>query len=96
MAQFTKDEKKRFLSLCPDFVIELTSPTDRLEAVKAKMREWIENGAELGWLIDADRRTVHIYRSGQEPDEAIGVNSLAGDGPLHGFQLDLEDIWRGL
>ena len=96
LAQFTKQEKQRFLPLGPDFVIELTSPTDRLKAVKAKMREWIENGAELGWLIDADRRTVHIYRSGQEPEEAVAINSLGGDGPVHGFRLDLEDIWRGV
>ena len=96
LAQFTKDEKKRFLPLCPDFVIELTSPTDRLKAVKAKMREWIENGVELGWLIDADRPTVYIYRSGQEPEEAVAINSLAGDGPVLGFRLDLEDVWRGL
>ncbi len=95
LAQFTKQEKQRFLRLCPDFVIELTSPTDRLNAVKAKMREWIENGAELGWLIDADRHTVHIYRPGQEPEEAA-ADALDGDGPVHGFRLDLEDIYRGV
>ena len=96
LAKFTKEQKKRFLPLCPDFVIELISPSDRLNVVKAKMCEWIENGAELAWLIDADRRIVHIYRSGQGPQEAVAVNALPGDGPVQGFVLALEDIWRGL
>ena len=96
LAQFTKEQKKRFLPLCPDFIIELISPSDRLHVVKAKMCEWIENGAELGWLIDPDRRTVHIYRPAQEPQELVGIGTLPGEGPVHGFQLELEEIWRGL
>jgi Uma2 family endonuclease len=67
LKSFSKEQKRRFLPLCPDFVIELTSPTDRLLRVKAKMREWIENGAALGWLIDADHPTVVVYRPGQDP-----------------------------
>lgn len=61
---FTKEEKGKFLHLCPDFIIELKSPSDLLSRQKAKMQEWIENGAQLGWLIDPDKRTVYIYRSG--------------------------------
>ena len=93
---FSKEQKKRFLPLCPDFVVELTSPTDRLNKVKAKMREWIENGAALGWLLDADRRTVYIYRPGQEPDRLADIDHVAGEAPVEGFRLDLGDIWRGL
>ena len=96
LASFTKEQKKRFLPLCPDFIIELTSPSDRLTVVKAKMCEWIENGAELGWLIDPDRRTVLIYRPAHEPEEAVAINTLTGGRPVQGFQLDLEDVWRGL
>src|SRR6266699_3848423 len=86
---FTKEQKKRFLKLCPEFVVELTSPTDRLPKLKAKMREWIGNGAALGWLIDADRRTVFVYRPGQEPEELVGVDSVSGEGPVAGFRLEL-------
>ena len=92
----SKQQKKRFLPLCPDFVVELTSPSDRLPRVKAKMREWIENGASLGWLIDADRRTVHVYRLGRDPEELVGVDYIDGEGPVEGFRLDLRDIWAGL
>src|SRR5450755_634681 len=96
LEQFTKEQKRRFLPLCPDFVVELTSPTDRLSQVKTKMREWIENGAALGWLIDADRRTVYIYRPGQDPQELVDVDHVVGEGLVDGFRLDLTDIWRGL
>jgi Uma2 family endonuclease len=77
-------------------VVELTSPTDRLSQVKTKMREWIQNGAALGWLIDADRRTVYIYRPGQDPQELVDVDHVPGEGLVDGFRLDLTDIWRGL
>jgi Uma2 family endonuclease len=87
---------KRFLPLCPDFVVELISPTDRIPRVKAKMREWIENGAQLGWLIDADRRTISVYRPGLEPEELVNLDPVAGEGPVAGFVLELGDIWRGL
>jgi len=96
LEQFTKEQKRRFLPLCPDFVVELTSPTDRLSQVKTKMREWIENGAALGWLIDADHRTVYIYRPGQDPQELADVDHVLGEGLVDGFRLDLADIWRGL
>ncbi len=71
LAAFTREQREKFLPLCPDFVVELTSPSDRLPRIKKKMRAWIDNAAQLGWLIDADRRTVYIYRPGQEPEEVV-------------------------
>jgi Uma2 family endonuclease len=94
--RLTKEEKKGFMPLCPDFVVELTSPSDRLRMVKAKMREWMENGAALGWLIDPDSRTIYVYRGRQDPEELVGVDSVSGEGPVEGFRLDLADIWQGL
>lgn len=96
LANLTKKQKQQFLPLCPDFVVELTSPSDRLSKVKAKMREWIENGASLGWLIDADRRTVYVYRPGKEPEELAGMDRIDGEGPVAGFRLELGDIWEEL
>ena len=60
------------------------------------MREWIENGAQLGWLIDADRRTIYVYRPEREPEEQVDVDKIAGEGPVEGFVLELGDIWKGL
>jgi Uma2 family endonuclease len=94
--QFTKEQKRRFLHLCPDFVIELMSPTDRLRKSQDKMQEWIDNGAQLAWLIDADLRTVYVYRPGQPPEKCVGLNAISGEGSVEGFTLQLADIWEGL
>jgi Uma2 family endonuclease len=96
LAKFTKEEKKRFGRICPDFVIELRSPSDRLPSLKTKMEEWILNGAQLGWLIDADRRTVFIYRPAKPVEEMHDAGALAGEGPVEGFRLDLVPVWQGL
>jgi Uma2 family endonuclease len=96
LTDFTKEQKKRFLPLCPDFVVELTSPTDRLSRVKVKMHEWIDNGVRLGWLIDADRRTIHIYRPGCAVEEIADVDELKAEAPVDGFRVELKDIWEGV
>jgi len=92
----TKEQKRKFPALCPDFVVELTSPTDRLPHVKKKMTEWMKNGAQLGWLIDADQRTVYIFRPSQPPEQLLEPDSVAGEGPVAGFELELTDIFAGL
>jgi Uma2 family endonuclease len=94
--KLTRDEKRKFPRLCPDFVVELMSPSDRLSKAKVKMREWIENGAQLGWLLDPDRRTAYIYRPGREPEQLVNPERLTGDGPVTGFVLELPDIWAEL
>ena len=94
--RFSKRERQKFLPLCPDFVVELTSPSDRLKQVKAKMRAWMENGVLLAWLLDADRTTAYIYRTSREPEELVNPKELKGEGPVAGFVLRLKDIWAGL
>jgi Uma2 family endonuclease len=94
--KLTRDEKRKFPRLCPDFVVELMSPSDRLSKAKVKMREWIENGAQLGWLLDPDRRTAYIYRPGRDPEQLVNPERLTGDGPVTGFVLELPDIWAEL
>jgi Uma2 family endonuclease len=82
--------------LCPDFVVELRSPSDRVPALKAKMEEWIENGAQLGWLIDADQRTVCVYRPGRPVEELKGLDHVVVEGPVDGFRLEIDAIWEGV
>jgi Uma2 family endonuclease len=91
---FTPEQKQKFLPLCPDFVIELRSPSDRLEDVQAKMEEYIENGTRLGWLIDPQAKCVHVYRPGLMSQVLQGVQKVSGEGELPGFVLDLRDIWE--
>ncbi len=90
----TEEQEERFLPLCPDFVVELRSPDDRLTVLKAKMREYIANGATLGWLIDAPNRRVYVYRPGAEVERLDDPARLSGDPELPGFVLDLKLVWE--
>jgi Uma2 family endonuclease len=88
------EQTRRFAPICPDFVVELTSPSDegRRPRVREKMREYIEQGARLGWLIDRDAREVEIYRPGREAETLAWPASLSGEDVLPGFVLDLSRI----
>ncbi len=79
--------------ICPEFVIELASPSDKLKKVQAKMREWLSNGVELGWLVDPRTQSVTIYRPNREAEVLAGASSVVGEGPIAGFVLDLTAIW---
>ena len=87
-------DQARFAPLCPDFVIELRSESDRLPMLQEKMRLWIANGVELAWLIDPQRKIVEIYRPGEEPEVHEQPTSVQGSGPVAGFALVLERIWN--
>jgi len=92
-ASWTSRNRFRQRPLCPQFVIELLSPTDRLKKADAKMQEWLANGVELGWLIDPRSQSVTIYRPHQDPEVRTGVDSIHGEGPIAGFTLDLAPVW---
>jgi len=85
----------RYWPVCPDFVIELRSQFDRVRLLREKMDEWLANGARLGWLIDPEVRTVEIFRPGNEA-ETRAAASIAGEGPVAGFVLDLGPVWDPL
>ncbi len=94
--ELPEDSLQGFWHLCPDFVIELRSRTDRLSVLRAKMQEWIDNGAQLAWMIDPEREAVEIYRPHTTPEIRIGIESVAGEGPVEGFLLDLRRVWNPL
>jgi Uma2 family endonuclease len=86
------EDRLRFGPICPDFVVELMSPTDTREETREKLREYIEQGARLGWLIDPEAREVEIYRPGQPVETLRSPKTLSGESVLPGFVLDLEAI----
>jgi Uma2 family endonuclease len=96
LRRLSREERREFLRLCPEFVVEVMSPSDRLRATKQKMEQWIANGCQLGWLIDADRETVYVYRPSKPVQMLQGIQELAGVGPVKGFVLPLRSIWAGL
>lgn len=89
----TDEERGTFPQVCPDFVVELRSPSDRLQSVQAKMGEYLENGARLGWLIDPQNRVVEVYRVGLAVEVLANPVELSGEGVLPGFVLDLRRVW---
>ncbi|MEM6434022.1 MAG: Uma2 family endonuclease [Cyanobacteria bacterium P01_D01_bin.115] len=82
----------KFLPLCPDFAIELRSSSDTLTDVQAKIREYLENGLQLGWLINPQDQQVEIYRPSQTAEILDAPTTLSADPILPGFQLNLTDI----
>lgn len=94
LAKVPARQRERFLPLCPEFVVEIASPSDRLADLQAKMDEYMANGAELGWLIDPAGRTVSVYRPGAPGQQVTNANSIDAEPLLPGFTLDLLPIWQ--
>jgi Uma2 family endonuclease len=89
----TLEEQEGFAPICPDFVLELRSKSDNTEPLRAKMREYMENQACLGWLIDRKNRKVEIYRQGRDVEVLDNPTTLSGEDVLPGFVLDLTEVW---
>jgi Uma2 family endonuclease len=88
-----EEREERFARICPDFVVELRSKSDNLRKLQAKMREYVENGARLGWLIDPTEKKVHVYRADKTVDVLENPKKVSGENVLPGFELDLTEIW---
>ena len=93
----TSQEKQGFPPIAPDFVIELVSPSDltnqRYEDLQAKMQEYLDNGVQLGWLIEPSAKTVEIYQFGEPVERLNNPQTLLGKNVLPGFILDLSEIF---
>ena len=89
----TTEQRKKFLPLCPDFVVELRSPSDALSALQEKMVEYVENGARLGWLIDPTERRVYVYRPGAPLRQLDNPEKVSGEDILPGFVLEMRELW---
>jgi len=89
----TSEQQKKFPPLCPDFVVELLSPSDSLKETQDKMKEYRDNGALLGLLINRKNRQVEIYRPGVEVEVLDNPTQVSGDPVVPGFVLNLASIW---
>jgi Uma2 family endonuclease len=93
LAALSAKERERFLPFAPDFLIEILSPSDSLSELDAKMEQWIANGAGLAWRIDPFGGTVALYEPGRERVVLNRPETVAGTGPIAGFQLKMDRIW---
>ena len=89
----SNEQKSSFAPICPDFVVELKSSSDTLSGLKKKMQEYIDNGAQLGLLIDRKKRTVHIYRPESTPEILNNPEHVSCDPELPGLTLKMSKIW---
>lgn len=89
----TPAQRKGFVPLSPDFVIELRSESDSLAKLQSKLQEYIDNGTQLGWLIDPQQQQVEIYRVGQGVEIVVNPSQLSGETVLPGFVLNLQRVW---
>jgi Uma2 family endonuclease len=90
----TDSQQSSFAPLCPDFILELRSPSDKLPEAHAKMHQWIANGAHVAWLIDPIERAVTVYRPGEQPEVLTHPTSVQGSGPIAGFELVMVRVWE--
>lgn len=90
----TQKQQDGYVPLCPDFVVELRSPTDNLAELQSKMQEYIDSGTQLGWLIDPQDKQVEIYRQSKDVEVLLFPSTLSGESVLPGFVLNLERIWN--
>jgi Uma2 family endonuclease len=89
----TPEQREKFVPLCPDFVIEIRSPSDSLPELQAKLDEYVANGTSLGWLIDPHARRVYVYQPARPVQELDDPAQVSGEPLLHGFVLDLSVLW---
>lgn len=90
----TPEQREKFIPLCPDFVIEILSPSDSFSNTQEKMQEYIENSCRLGWLIKRKKQEVEIYRPGKEMEVLKSPQTLSGEEVLPGFTFNLQRIWE--
>ncbi len=89
----TEEQKIRFAPICPDFVVEIRSPSDQLQSLQDKLQEYMDNGVKLGWLIDRKNQRVYIYRPQTEVECLEDPTTVSGDPLLPDFKLQMDKIW---
>lgn len=89
----SKEQRRKYAPIDPDFVIELMSPTDELDEIQSKMKKYMDCGVRLGWLINPDERQVEIYRQGKDPEILDNPQTLSGEDIMPGLVVDLSEIF---
>ncbi|QQE63672.1 hypothetical protein GFS31_03410 [Leptolyngbya sp. BL0902] len=91
--RLSPEQRRRFAPLCPDFVLELKSPSDEIATLQAKLEEYLANGAQLGWLVDPEQQRVYVYSPDQPMQDFHHPSTLSGDPVLPDFVMDFTLIW---
>ncbi|MGI4863914.1 MAG: Uma2 family endonuclease [Janthinobacterium lividum] len=93
--QLTPEQRRKFPPVCPEFMVEVKSPSDDVQLLQAKMEAYLANGMQLGFLLDVEAETAYVYRAGQPAETVQGYDQeLSGEPVLPGFQFDLRPLRR--
>ncbi len=92
-AKLTIDDKKKFAHICPDFVLEIRSESDSIQELKTKMKEYMDNGCRLAWLIDPKNKETYIFRASGNNEVLSFSKELSGEDVMPGFDIDLSKIF---
>jgi Uma2 family endonuclease len=90
------ERQRGFPPLCPDFLVEVRSSTDRRKPLEEKMQLWMQNGAKLAWLVDPIEASVTIYRTGEPEQKLMRPERIEGDGLMTGLVLETSEFWDTL
>lgn len=88
------EEQERFAPLVPDFIIELRSRHDELEALQIKIAEFIACGCRLAWLVDPYERRTLVYEGEQPPYAVLFEEVLHGGEVLPGLVVKLGEVLK--
>ena len=90
----TEEERRKYPPLCPEFLIEILSESDSRGALEAKMKLWMDAGAQLAWMIDPYAAEVVIYRAGSQPEQLERPDWVEADAVVTGFRLETARMWE--
>lgn len=93
--RLTSEQPDRaFITIMPDFVVEILSPSERAGRVSAKIQTYLAAGVELVWIIDPEERTVAIYAASGTVQFLRQADTLDGGDLLPGFSLPVSELFR--
>jgi Uma2 family endonuclease len=83
-----------FIRGAPDLAVEVFSPSERPEEVQQKVRDWLEGGTRLVWVIAPEARSATVYRPDGSARLVREPEALEGEDVLPGLRIPLADLFR--
>lgn len=83
-----------FLVGAPDLAVEVLSPTDNPVDIQQKVRDYLDGGARLVWIIAPQVKTVTVYRADGSARLLREHESLEGEDVLPGLAIPLAELFR--
>ena len=93
LAERLRRSPKTFAQLAPDLTVEVKSPSDNLEDIRAKIQEFLSLGTKVGILLNPDEQVVEVYNLGKEVIVLHNGDVLTVPELLPGWEVPVSDLW---